>query len=71
VIETNPYMRRYFAMRWRLRIGLIVAGAVAGALVGAALTVLGKIVAGAPPAIMQNYLWNMRISGLFGDENAG
>ena len=45
MIETNPYMQQYFATRWRLRLGLIIAGVVGGAIVGAALTNLGKIVA--------------------------
>ena len=66
MIETNPYMRQYFATRWRLRLGLIIAGIVGGAIVGAALTILGKIVGGAPPATIPNYVWNMVVFGLFG-----
>ena len=38
--------------------GLIVAGAVAGAVIGIVLTVAGKVVAGAPPATLANYRWN-------------
>jgi hypothetical protein len=66
VTETNPYMKRYFATRQRLKVGLVVAGAVAGAVVGVALTVLGKIVAGAPPATMSNYVWNTVAFAMFG-----
>ena len=66
MIESNPYMRRYFATRWRLRLGLIVAGVVGGTIVGAALTILGKIVTGAPPATLSNYVINLWWFGLFG-----
>ena len=66
MIETNPYMQQYFATRWRLRFGLIIAGVVGGAIVGAALTILGKIVTGAPPATIPNYVWNIVAFGLFG-----
>lgn len=55
--------------RWTRRwatLGLTVAGALAGAVVGLALTVLGKIVAGAPPADAANYIWNARIFGVMG-----
>jgi uncharacterized membrane protein HdeD (DUF308 family) len=51
----------YFATRRNLKIGLAVAGAVAGAIFGVALTVAGKIVAGAPPATLANYAWNAGI----------
>lgn len=53
--------------RW-VTAGLMFGGAVAGAVVGLVLTVLGKIVAGAPPADMANYLWN---AGVFGAIGAG
>lgn len=66
MIETNPYLRQYFATRWRLRFGLVITGAAGGAIVGAALTILGKIVSGAPPATLPNYVWNMVTFGLFG-----
>jgi len=64
VTVSNPYLRRYLATRRRLKAGLIVAGACSGAIAGAALTVLGKVVAGAPPATLHNYLWNLRLFGL-------
>lgn len=66
MIETNPYMQKYFATRWRLRLGLIFAGVAGGAIVGAALTILGKIVTGAPPATLSNYAINLWWFGLFG-----
>jgi hypothetical protein len=50
-------------LRARLQIGLMVAGAAAGVMAGAALTMLGKIVAGAPPATAANYVWNMAVFG--------
>ena len=53
--------------RW-ITAGLMFGGAVAGAVVGLALTMLGKIVAGAPPADMANYLWN---AGVFAAVGAG
>ena len=53
--------------RW-ITAGLMFGGAIAGAVVGLALTMLGKIVAGAPPADMANYLWN---GGVFGAIGAG
>jgi hypothetical protein len=54
----------YFATRRRLAIGLTVAGVLAGAIFGVALTVFGKIVAGAPPATFANYAWNAGVFGL-------
>lgn len=66
VAAANVYLRRYFATRRRLAVGLVIAGAISGAVVGAAITVLGKIVAGAPPATLPNYLINMGWFGLFG-----
>lgn len=51
--------------RW-ITAGLTFAGAVAGAVVGLALTVLGKIVGGAPPADLANYLWNAGVFGAMG-----
>ena len=64
--ETNPYMKRYFATRRRLKVGVVVAGAATGAVVGVALTVMGKVVAGAPLATMSNFVWNMVAFGMFG-----
>lgn len=66
VTSTNPYMKRFFATRRRLKVALVTTGAASGAIVGAALTVLGKIVAGAPAATLPNYVWNMLWFGLFG-----
>jgi predicted transporter len=48
--------------RW-LKVGLAVGGALAGAAFGIVLTRLGKIVTGAPPATLANYVWN---AGVFG-----
>src|ERR1035437_637422 len=62
----NPYLKRFFATRRRLKVGLVIAGAVSGAIVGAAITVLGKIVVGAPPATLMNYVINLYWCGLFG-----
>ena len=56
-------MNASLALRLRLVAGLALAGAVAGALAGAAITPLGKLVAGAPPATATNYLWNMAVFG--------
>ena len=64
--ESNPYLKRFFATRQRLKTGLIVAGFVGGAIVGAVITVLGKIVAGAPPATLSNYLINIAWFSAFG-----
>jgi hypothetical protein len=66
VAASNPYLKRFFATRRRLRVGLVIGGAVSGAIVGAAITVLGKIVAGAPPATLSNYVTNLCWFGLFG-----
>ena len=60
----NRYMNQYFATRRRLKVGLVVAGAASGSIAGAALTVLGKIVAGAPPPTPANYAWNMAVFGV-------
>jgi predicted transporter len=46
-----------------LQVGLIVAGAVAGAAFGLILTRLGKIATGAPPATLANYAWNAAVFG--------
>ena len=51
--------------RW-ITAGLMAAGAASGALVGLALTVLGKVVAGAAPADLANYLWNASVFGAMG-----
>lgn len=57
-------MRPVFSVRLRLQAALIVAGAIAGAIAGAALTPLGKLVAGAPPATGANYVRNMVAFGV-------
>lgn len=54
---------RNCAAQRRLAFGLAVAGFAAGAVFGGALTVFGKIVAGAPPATLGNYLWNAGVLG--------
>lgn len=53
-------------VRRRITFGLAGAGAAAGALVGVAPTVLGEIVAGAPPADAANHLWNAGVFGAIG-----
>ena len=57
-------MSAFLSVKTRLQIGFVLTGGTAGALAGAALTVLGKIVAGAPPATPANYAWNMAVFGL-------
>lgn len=64
--ESNPYLKQFFATRRNLEVGLVVAGLISGAIIGAAITVLGKIVTGAPPATPSNYLINMTWFALFG-----
>ena len=63
---SNPYLKRFFATRRNLKTGLVISGLVSGAVAGAAITVLGKIVAGAPPATLSNYLINMCWFAVFG-----
>jgi hypothetical protein len=58
------FLNPYFATRRWLNVGLVTAGAVAGATVGVVLTALGKVVAGAPPATASNYAWNAAVFGL-------
>lgn len=53
-----PLFDPSLATRRKLKAGLVVAGALAGFVFGLILTRLGKIVAGAPPATIGNYLWN-------------
>lgn len=53
----------YSTRRW-LKFGLVVAGALAGAVFGVVITRLGKIVTGAPPADLRNYLWNAAVFGV-------
>lgn len=51
--------------RW-LKIVLTVSGVLAGGIFGLALTRLGKIVSGAPPASLANYLWNAAVFAVLG-----
>src|SRR5690348_11193343 len=53
----------YSTRRW-LTVGLTVSGMVAGAAFGLVLTRLGKLVAGAPPATIGNYVWNATVFGV-------
>ncbi len=53
----------YSTRRW-LKVGLVVAGALAGAIFGIVLTRIGKIVSGAPPADLANYAWNAMVFGV-------
>lgn len=64
MFTSNRYLTQYFATRRRLKVGLVIAGAFSGAIAGAALTFLGKVAAGAPPATLANYVWNMAAFGL-------
>lgn len=57
-------MQSFSAVKARIAAGLVLAGAAAGAVAGAVLTPLGKLVAGAPPATLTNYAWNMAVFGL-------
>ena len=41
--ESNPYLKRFFATRQRLTVGLVVAGLTSGAIVGAAATRFGYV----------------------------
>lgn len=59
-------MRRFknpLSTRRLLQVGLVVAGAVAGAAFGLILTRLGKIATGAPSATLANYAWNAAVFG--------
>jgi hypothetical protein len=53
-----------FGIRSRVTVGLIAAGAVAGALFGVVLTIFGKILGGAPSADFANYVWNATVFGI-------
>ncbi len=58
-----PLFDPYFATRRHLKIGLVVAGALAGVAFGVVLTRLGKLATGAPPADFANYVWNAVVFG--------
>ena len=51
-------------VRDRITAGLVTAGFCAGAVFGVAITVVGKIIARAPPATPTNYLWNAVVFGV-------
>lgn len=51
---------------WRISLGLAAVGGLVGAGVGPGLTVLGKVVAGAPAAALANYVWNAAVFGSLG-----
>lgn len=50
----------------RITVLLVGLGAVVGALAAIPLTWVGKVVSGAPPADLANYLWNIRAFGIMG-----
>lgn len=52
------------SVRLRIVLALMLGSACAGAVAGAVLTPLGKLVAGAPPATAANYAWNMVAFGV-------
>lgn len=56
--------RKLFTTRRVLQLSLVAAGATSGAVFGVILTRLGKIAAGAPPATLDNYLWNAAVFGV-------
>jgi hypothetical protein len=58
-----PLFDPQLSTRRRLKLGLTIGGAVAGAVFGIILTRVGKIVTGAPPATMANYVWNAAVFG--------
>jgi hypothetical protein len=64
--RSNPYLRQFFAVRRGLQAGIAAASLLGGGVVGAALTIFGKIIAGAPPATPGNYAWNIAIFGVIG-----
>ncbi|MBP9898234.1 MAG: hypothetical protein KBF28_07680 [Gemmatimonadales bacterium] len=51
---------------FRINLLLALLGAVVGALAAIPLTWVGKVLSGAPPADLANYLWNMRVFGIMG-----
>lgn len=51
---------------FRINLLLAVLGGVVGALAAIPLTWVGKVLSGAPPADLANYLWNMRVFGIMG-----
>ncbi len=62
-----PNRDRHVPSSWTrhaLRLGLVVAGGLAGALFGIALTKFGKLMSGAPPATLANYVHNAVFFGV-------
>lgn len=59
-----PLLDPHFATRRWLKVGLTIAGAMAGAAFGVVLTRLGKLVTGAPDATFANYAWNAAVFGI-------
>ena len=51
---------------FRINLLLALLGAVVGALAAIPLTWVGKVLSGAPPADLANYLWNIRAFGIMG-----
>jgi hypothetical protein len=58
------FLDPYSSTRRWLKVGLAMSGALAGAMFGIALTRLGKIITDAPPATLENYVWNAAVFGL-------
>jgi hypothetical protein len=52
--------------KWHIVLSVCLLGSIAGALVSIPITWLGKVVSGAPPATMANYIWNMWVLGFTG-----
>ena len=51
---------------FRINLILAILGGVVGAIAAIPLTWVGKVVSGAPPADLANYLWNIRAFGIMG-----
>lgn len=65
-MTTSRHLDPVRTVRRRITLALLGGGAVAGVVVGLALTALGKLVAGAPPADAANYAWNAGIFSVLG-----
>lgn len=61
--ESGSLLAPYSSARIWLKVSLVVSGALAGTVFGLALTKLGKVIAGAPQATLENYLWNAAVFG--------
>ncbi len=51
---------------WKVNTLLVAFGAVAGALIAVPFTYVAKLIAGAPPADIANYAWNMGVMAVAG-----